>query len=80
LRTLLKWLKRIGFGLLMFLVTFIPVWLFILGKVFFNPEGFWQEIVFYGAGIYVLGGIQFFMLIGGAFFTLWAYATWDCWD
>ncbi len=77
---MLAWLKRIGFGLLMVLLTFIPVWVFILGRVMLQPEGFWQEIVFYGVGIYILGGIQFLMLIFGTIFAIWAYAEWDCWD
>ncbi len=44
-------------------VAFIPVWVFLLVKYALSPEGFWQNLVLYGLGVYFLGVIQIFFLV-----------------
>ena len=45
----------------------IPLWVYLLASHCLHPEGFWQHALVMGAGIYLLGGLQFmlfFVLIG----------------
>ena len=37
----------------------IPTWLFLFIKSAVAPVGFLQNAIVYGAGIYLLGGLQF---------------------
>ena len=39
-------------------VTLIPTWLFLLIRHFTDPNGFWQNLVLVGLGMWFLGGIQ----------------------
>lgn len=39
----------------------IPIELFFLAKSVLRPEGFWQNFVLYGAGVWFLGGAQILM-------------------
>jgi len=45
------------------LVALIPLWFFLLVENLLSPEGFWQNFVVYGLGIYFLGIIQLVFLI-----------------
>jgi len=38
------------------IASHLPLGVLILGKCLLNPVGFWQTLIFYGAGIYLLGG------------------------
>ena len=51
------------------LVCFLPAGIFLLSYIFLNPQGFWQQFVLYGVGIWLLGGLQFVGLI--CFVVLW---------
>ncbi len=53
-------------GLVLIVLTilcFAPTELFILLRYFLKPVGFWQNIVLFGVGVWVLGIFQFFGLI-----------------
>jgi hypothetical protein len=56
-------------------LALIPTWIFLGVKSFANPEGFWQNIVLLGVGVWVLGGIQMVFVIGGlaVSFSVWFY-------
>lgn len=41
----------------------IPLWLFLLTKHMLNPVGFWQNLVMYGLGFYLLVGIQLLLFV-----------------
>lgn len=73
-------MKVIGFRLLLtavgIAVAGIPTWLYLIARNLLNPEGFWQNLVILGAGLYVLGGFQIFFAIG-LLFWLWAVWTAD---
>ncbi len=54
-------------------VAFLPTIIFFIVKAVVAPNGFWQSIVVYGLGFYVLGGIQFVLFIVwvGVSLTIW---------
>lgn len=41
----------------------IPLWLYLLARWAFNPEGFFAEIILFGVGIWALGAAQFFLFL-----------------
>ena len=43
-------------------VTLIPTWLFLLIRHFTDPNGFWQNLVLVGLGMWFLGGIQIILM------------------
>ena len=60
-------------SLVAFVVCFIPVWVYLLARLVFSPTGFWQNLVLFGLGIWILGGIQFLLFIG---FIIWMFSIW----
>jgi hypothetical protein len=55
--------QKLGFSLAVFVVTFIPTWIFLIAKHYANPEGFWQNMVLLGFGVWIGGGIQILLII-----------------
>lgn len=56
-------LVKIGIAFVSLVVMLIPTWVWLAIYKFASPEGFWQNLVLVGAGIWVFGGIQLFFLI-----------------
>ncbi len=50
-------------SLLAVLVALIPLWIFLLARLLFQPEGFWQNLVLTGLGIWLMGAIQLVFLV-----------------
>jgi len=51
---------------IMIVVTIVcatPVTLFFWFKSFIVPVGFWQTFIFYGAGLYIGGAMQFGLIV-----------------
>lgn len=46
-----------------------PTWLFIFARSALSPEGFWQQFLFYGLGVYLLGGFQIILFVGSVVLT-----------
>ncbi|KPJ85444.1 hypothetical protein AMJ57_03060 [Parcubacteria bacterium SG8_24] len=67
-------LSLIGISLLATLIALIPTWLYILARLLLEPDGFWQEVVVLGLGVWVLGGIQIMLLIFLIYFlvSMWS--------
>lgn len=66
-------MDRIGKVTVSFIALFValaPFWLYLLARMAFDPQGFWQNIVLFGIGIWILGGLQIFLLI----FLIWFLA------
>lgn len=63
-----KFLFIVGFILLTLVIIFIPTELYLLIRIIVQPEGFWQELILTGIGLYFLLGIQFILLIIGVVF------------
>ena len=50
-------------GLIALVLALIPTWLWLFAYKLFSPEGFWQNLVLFGVGVWLLGGLQIFLLI-----------------
>ena len=46
------------------LVAGIPLWIYLLADAVLKPAGFWQNLVLAGIGLWFLGAIQLFLLVG----------------
>ena len=46
-----------------FVVALIPTWFYILAKVLLAPQGFWQNFLLLGVGLFFLGGLQLVLVI-----------------
>jgi hypothetical protein len=57
--TFYKWITTI----IVTVIAFLPTIFWFLVKNMLNPEGFWQNFVVFGVGIYFLGFLQL-VLIG----------------
>ncbi len=68
-------LIKIGISLISVVVAGVPTWIWLLARTLLEPEGFWQEVVVLGLGVWVLGGLQILALI---FLIWWLVAVvWD---
>lgn len=56
-------LVKIGIAFVSLVVMLIPTWLWLAIYKFASPEGFWQNLVLVGGGIWVFGGIQLVFLM-----------------
>jgi len=52
----------------------IPALMFLGARSMLSPEGFLQNFFVFGVGVWLLGGVQIFFLIGWivALFFIWA--------
>jgi hypothetical protein len=55
-------------------VAMFPFWVWLLVREMLHPEGFWQNLFVFGAGAWLLGGLQIFMLI---LFVWFIVAVWS---
>jgi len=67
----MKWLFTIVCGA----IALIPTWFWLFMKSVLNPEGFWQNFVVYGAGIFFLGFFQITLIVG--YIGLLITVIWD---
>ena len=51
-----------------------PTWFWLFIKNMLEPEGFWQEALVYGVGIYVLGTIQLVLLVALVVFSIFMWS------
>ncbi len=65
--------EKIAFSLILFVICLLPFWLYLLIKLIFAPEGFWQNIFLVGIGVYFLGAIQLALLaiLAALLFAIW---------
>ena len=63
-------LTRTIFTAVVLAVGLIPLWIYLLAKLVFSPEGFWQNLVLAGIGIYFLGAFQL-VFLGFALFLIY---------
>jgi uncharacterized membrane protein len=68
-----KFLTRIWTGLIAITICLIPTWIYLLARLLLSPDGFWQEFVVFGIGIYFLGFAQ--LLMG----TILIWFLWNLW-
>lgn len=41
----------------------IPLWVYVLAQHLLKPQGFWQNFVLFGVGVYILGALQLVLFI-----------------
>lgn len=70
----MEFLQKIGATLLSIVIALIPLWIFLGIKAIASPEGFWQNTVLLGIGMYFLGSIQFLLLIA---LLVFLYSVWN---
>lgn len=56
-----------------FVVCSLPFDLYLLLKHSLDPQGFWQNLVLAGFGVYFLGSIQVILLV---LFIWWLFVVW----
>jgi uncharacterized membrane protein len=73
-----KFLVRIGTGLLAITICLVPTWIYLLARLLLSPNGFWQEFVVFGLGVYLLGFAQFLLALILIWFLwhLWIKKEW----
>lgn len=57
------------------IAALIPLWIFLGARSLTNPVGFWQNIVLFGLGFWVLGWIQVMFFIVGLAITITVWQT-----
>jgi hypothetical protein len=70
---LMLFFKKMFLQVIMFVVFFIPTWIYLMLKLALNPEGFWQNFLLLGFGAYFLGTIQLFL---GVIFLALSFQLW----
>ena len=55
--------QKLIFSFLTAIIALIPTLFLIAAYLLLSPEGFWQNFILLGAGVYVLGSVQFFLAI-----------------
>jgi hypothetical protein len=50
-------------SLLLLVVALIPTELCLLGKYVLEPQGFWENFLLFGAGIWLLGTAQLLLIV-----------------
>jgi hypothetical protein len=55
------------------LIAFLPTIFFFSVKALLSPEGFWQNFMVYGLGMWFLGGLQliFLFILALVSFSIW---------
>ena len=62
-----RMLKKLLLWLVCTCIVWLPSTAFILTRSLLKPEGFWQNFVLTGAGIYILVGLQFLLCVAWIF-------------
>ena len=62
--------KDIRFVVIATVIVLIPAEIFMAVKFILSPQGFWQNIILLGAGIYILGIAQIILLFLGIIFFI----------
>jgi len=58
-------LTRLFYSLLIIVFSLVPTWIFLAARSLLNPQGFWQNFVVAGFGVWVLGAMQIVLGIVG---------------
>lgn len=62
-------------SIVVFVLTFVPSYIFYFGWKLLHPEGFWQVIVTLFFGLSLLGGTQILFIVLGLAFIAAIYST-----
>jgi hypothetical protein len=67
-------LVRLGISLVATAILLFPFWIWLGARALLAPEGFWQNLLVFGIGVWALGGLQILCLIGliAVFVAIWS--------
>lgn len=70
----MQFLVKLTVSLIATVIALIPVWIYLLAKWVFAPEGFWQNFFLSGVGVWLLGSVQVILLVILliVFFAIWS--------
>lgn len=55
-------------------LALIPLWIWLAVRWLLAPEGFWQNFVLFGVGLWLLGAIQLSLFV---LWFFWLAAVWN---
>lgn len=55
-------------------LALIPLWIWLVARWMLNPEGFWQNFVLFGVGVWLLGAVQLGLFV---IWLFWLAAVWS---
>lgn len=56
-------LARLKWSIIVIIIAPIPTLIYLAVRFLLSPEGYWQEIILLGIGVWVLGFIQIILII-----------------
>lgn len=71
----MEWIEKIFWSVIATILALIPTWLFLGLRHLLSPEGFLENLLMYGFGYWVFGGVQFILLVVLllVLYFLWTY-------
>jgi len=69
-------IAKVKWSLITAILMLIPTEAYCLARFILSPEGFWQEVILLGIGVWVLGILQvlFVVVFAVVLYTIW---YWD---
>lgn len=65
-----SFVARIIILIVIWTVSLIPTWLYLLTRALIDPFGFWEEIALFALFIIILGWVQFLLAVFGIVMSL----------
>ena len=53
-------------SLIVAVAAFVPTYIYLGARFWLSPEGFWREFILLGAGMWLLGILQFVLILVGS--------------
>jgi hypothetical protein len=63
-------IKRMALQMLIIIGGLIPLMLFLAIRAIAKPEGFLENVIIYGGGLYFLGAVQFVLFVGAVILSI----------
>jgi len=68
---MIKLFCRLILSIILFILSCIPLGIFLGIKSSISPQGFWQQFAIYGLGIYLFGALQIILWILFCYVLYW---------
>lgn len=56
-------LRKLVLSAVWFSAAMTPVWIYLVARFLLSPEGFWQNLLLFGVGVYILGWLQLILSV-----------------
>ncbi len=70
-------MMKLLISLVFTMLALFPTWMYIAALQVLNPEGFWQNFLLLGAGVWFLGALQIILLIFLVCGIFWVWTEWQ---